>query len=557
MNRRNFIKASFLTTAGLIVGEKLLASNNKTDGYLIRIADEVSAVVNDHVVSLTRNRTGKWEYRDVIISLENTSSGIEVIIEAPDTNLSFVNLYWKINSKKSSKILNDQWERTYGDVSWHKPDEAEILPWYFIEYNGKDTNCFGVKTGAKTFCYWKLTDEKLNLCLDTRTGRKGVRLGNRKLRAAEIVTFRGNTDESPFQTARKFARIMCPTNRKTKQPVYGINDWYFSYGKNSEELILEHTKLIEPLAGGISNRPFSVIDAGWFKGTPSNPDDTSSFGDDMCNSNSKFPDMAKLADKIKNIGMHPGLWTRPLCASYKDPESLLMPLSRNSNKPILDPTIHENLERVRNYFQLYNDWGYELVKFDFTSFDIFDKWGIAMLKDKEMSYGDWNMNDTSFTNAEIVLNLYSIIREAAGSTYIIGCNTFSHLSAGLFELTRIGDDTSGNEWDRTLNMGVNTLAFRGLQQDIFYSCDADCVGLTKKVPWEKNKQWMELLAKSGTPLFISAQPDAIGTEQKEFIKECFEIASQNLPVGEPLDWMDNSLPEKWKLNGEERIFNWT
>jgi alpha-galactosidase len=67
---------------------------------------------------------------------------------------------------------------------------------------------------------------------------------------------------------------------------------------------------------------------------------------------------------------------------------------------------------------------------------------------------------------------------------------------------------------------------------------------------------MELVAKSGTPLFISAQPDAVGTEQKSFIKECFKFASQELPVGEPLDWLETPLPSKWKLNEEIRKFNW-
>jgi len=160
------------------------------------------------------------------------------------------------------------------------------------------------------------------------------------------------------------------------------------------------------------------------------------------------------------------------------------------------------------------------------------------------------------TNAEIIANLYQVIREAAGDTYVIGCNTISHLSAGVFELCRIGDDTSGNEWARTRRMGVNTVAFRGLQQGTFYGADGDCVGLTTKIPWEKNKQWMELVAKSGTPLFISAQPEATGTEQKAFIKECFRWASQPLPVGEPLDWMENPFPQKWKLNGEVVQFNW-
>jgi alpha-galactosidase len=178
------------------------------------------------------------------------------------------------------------------------------------------------------------------------------------------------------------------------------------------------------------------------------------------------------------------------------------------------------------------------------------------MKDAAMTAPGWNMNDRSKTNAEIILQLYKAIREAAGKTYIIGCNTISHLSAGLFELNRIGDDTSGNEWERTRKMGVNTLAFRTIQQGNFYAADGDCVGLTNKIPWSKNKQWMELLAKSGTPLFISAQPEATGSEQKAFIKECFRLASQQLPVAEPLDWMENQFPKKWKLNGKTVEFNW-
>jgi len=67
---------------------------------------------------------------------------------------------------------------------------------------------------------------------------------------------------------------------------------------------------------------------------------------------------------------------------------------------------------------------------------------------------------------------------------------------------------------------------------------------------------MELVDKSGTPLFISAQPEATGAEQKAFIKECFTLASQDLPVGEPLDWLENAFPTKWKLNGETVTFNW-
>ena len=91
---------------------------------------------------------------------------------------------------------------------------------------------------------------------------------------------------------------------------------------------------------------------------------------------------------------------------------------------------------------------------------------------------------------------------------------------------------------------------------VIYATDADCVGLTTKIDWQKNKQWMDLVANSGTPLFISAQPEATGAAQKEFIKKCFTTASKKLPLGEPLDWMENEFPKKWKLNGETVDFNW-
>ena len=62
---------------------------------------------------------------------------------------------------------------------------------------------------------------------------------------------------------------------------------------------------------------------------------------------------------------------------------------------------------------------------------------------------------------------------------------------------------------------------------------------------------------SGTPLLISAQPDAVGAEQKEFIKKRFIAVAKKQPVGEPLDWMNTLTPSKWKLNGKVMNFDWS
>lgn len=556
INRRNFIRTTGISLASVLMAETLFANPNKQKNHLINFPDEVTAMADGHSIQLYGKENQNWMNGGIEVNLINSDKSILVRIQAPGLSLSSVTLKWKTPPKTNSLILNDQWERTYGDASWHQAKDTEVLPWYFMEFDGKDTYGFGVKTAPNSFCFWQIGDSALSLTMDTRSGGMGVQLGNRKLNAAEIVTIKSQPDKSAFQTTRDFTRMMCEKARLPKKPVYGINDWYFSYGNNSEKLIIEHTKLMMPMAGSLSNPPFSVIDAGWFERSPSAPDD-SSWGD-VSTQNLNFGDMSSMAGKIRSIGMRPGIWTRPLCGGHKDPKSIMLPLikGRKVNNPVLDPSIPENLERIKSYFKLYSQWTYEMVKFDYTSFDIFGKWGFEMMKDGSMTELNWKMYDQSQTNAEIILRLYKSIREGSGDNYIIGCNTISHLSAGIFELNRIGDDTSGNEWERTRGNGVNTLAFRGVQHGTFYSADADCVGLTVKADWQKNKQWMELVANSGTPLFISAQPEAIGTIQKSTIKECFNLASQELPLGEPLDWMERKIPNKWKLNGKIEIFNW-
>lgn len=556
MNRRHFIKTTGLSLAATLLYEQAFSATGERITS-ISIPDQVTAIVNNLPVTLVKSGDF-WIYQDVAVSFETTKSSLITFIQAPGVSLSEVTLLWE-SAKTKTRVLNDQWERTYGDASWHQPKEGERFPWYLMQYSEAGTSGLGVKTGASTFCAWGVDNGQLTLTFDTRSGGNGVQLKNRKLKAGEVVSITTKGSETPFETAKRFMKLMCDEPRMPKQPVYGINDWYFSYGNNSSKLIMEHTKLIAPLADGLKNRPFSMIDDGWFKTSPCGPENKWTWGDDMITPNSNFPDMKQLADDIRKEGMRPGLWIRPLSIKAGTKESLLLPQSRTrrADMPVLDPSIPENLETIKNYFKVYKSWSYEMVKFDYTSWDIFGKWGMQMTKDNAITVSDWNMYDTSKTNAEIVSGMYKAIREAAGEIYIIGCNTFSHLSAGLFELNRIGDDTSGNEWDRTRKMGVNTLAFRGIHQGAFYAADADCVGLTTKVPWEKTEKWLQLVAKSGTPLFISAQPEATGEAQKKVIRECFKLASQELPLGEPLDWMETQVPTKWKLNGKVETFDWS
>lgn len=552
--RRKFIYLSGISLAGLITKSW---SPNGTSAHEMAPPDNVEILVDTQWFPLTTVNQVSWQLRDVLVTIKQNDKVLPVKLQAPNVLLSAVRLIWKFPEVSQAQFLGDQWERTYGDSQWQAPDPEKKYPWYLIRHENNDTLCMGVRTGCSSICYWQLKNGSLQLVLDTKSGGKGVKLGGRTLNAAEIITTKRSGNENAFATTRRFCKMMCENPRLPKKPVYGINDWYFAYGNNSAESILSNTRLLAPLAAESTNLPFSVIDAGWAIKSPALPDDCC-WGDDFAISNSKFGDMTKLAAQIKESGMRPGLWTRPLCARQRDRKNLLMPAinGRNDPKtPFLDPTIEENIQRIKRNIAQYAKWGYELVKHDYTTFDIFGRWGFDMQTD--LTVPGWQFNDNSLTNAEIILHLYKSIREAAGSMYLIGCNTISHLSAGIFELNRIGDDTSGNEWERTRKMGVNTLGFRIVQHNTFYAADADCVGLTTKIPWEKNKQWMHLLAESGTPLFISCQPEALGTEQKEMISRSFAQAAKQQDIGEPLDWLTNPLPVQWKLNGKTVNFNWS
>jgi alpha-galactosidase len=553
MKRSHFIRLSASAAAAIVFSRLTSFASNTVQ--LINLPDTIHAKSGEELFQLSFSN-GIYTNSDIEVKLTQRQDALAVYISSPSRQLNTITLHWKYSFASSRLILGDQLERSYGDLGWQPFSSPVNHPWYILLNDGEQTACFGVKTGCNSLCSWTIHKEGIALTLDVSSGGVGVQLGQRQLHAADIVTMQGNGIESAFATAQLFCKRMCPHPRLPKQPVYGINDWYFAYGNNSSALIKEITSLMTGLATDNTNRPFSVIDAGWATYSPLLPDD-GGFMEDFSKPNAKFKDMAAMADDIKKLGMQPGLWTRPLCARHDDKASLLLPSipgRDDPRQPILDPTITENIERVKYNISTYKKWGYQLVKHDYSTYDILANWGFQMKN--AITTPGWRFYDQTKTTAEVMNELYQAIREAAGDMYIIGCNTVSHLSAGVFELNRIGDDTSGKEWERTRKMGVNTLGFRIPQHNAFYATDADCVGLTNDIPWARNKQWMQLVAESSTPLFISPDPKALGREQQSFIKDCFAKAAAIQPIGEPLDWMSNNQPAKWKLNGRKVDFDW-
>jgi alpha-galactosidase len=330
------------------------------------------------------------------------------------------------------------------------------------------------------------------------------------------------------------------------RPVYGGNNWYYTYGRDCSAAGIERdTDLVAELSPSGPNRPFMVIDDGWSVTNTAGPWDRG---------NARFPDMPALAAAMKKRNVRPGIWVRPLYTTAAVPTSAQLHGKPAAGRAILDPTVPEMMEIVRKDIRRMVDWGFEMVKHDYTSYDILGRWGFAM--GAELTDANWHFADRTKTNAEVVLALYRTIREAAGHALVIGCNTFGHLGAGLEELQRTGDDTSGREFHRTRRMGVNTLAFRGPQHRTFFDLDADCAPITPQVPWEFSARWLDLVARSGTALFVSADPKVLDGETRSAVRRAFAAASVSRPLAQPLDWMDTTTPSRWRIDGRTVDYDW-
>jgi len=444
------------------------------------------------------------------------------------------------------RILNDQWERSYGDLEWRCLSGDRVLPWYFLASDGQMLHGYGVATGSASLAFWQVDPAGISLWIDLRNGGGAVHLGERVLDAASVVTRRGATGENAFESARQFCRLLCANPRLPGAPVYGGNNWYYAYGRNCSAGDIERdASLMAELAPAGRNRPFMVIDDGWSVTNTAGPWDRG---------NERFPDMPALAAAIKNSGARAGIWLRPLYTTAPIPESARLRPHAGSRGSILDPTVPEMLDLVRQDIRRLASWGFELVKHDYTSFDLLGRWGSTMGAD--LTESGWHFADRSRTTAEIILALYRAIREAAGEALLIGCNTFGHLAAGLVEIQRTGDDTSGRDFHRTRRMGVNTLAFRAPQQGTFFVVDADCAPITPELPRDRALDWLDLVARSGTALFVSPDPKAVDAGVKDAIRRAFRTASEPQPAAEPLDWMENTTPARWRLQGKVAEYDW-
>ena len=494
----------------------------------------------------TKTVTAKWEnddynLDDINVKLNQDNEHLAIFITAQTSKVKWIKLRWNnLSWDKNVRFLGDAWERGYGDMEWKSMNPNRFMPWYFCAKSEAKSVCYGVKVRPSAMCFWQVDSLGMTLFLDVRCGGSGVNLKGRVIKLADVIACEMR-DCTSFEAMQEFCGQMCEDPILPKYPVYGSNNWYYAYGKSSESEILADCDYILNLTKDIENKPYMVIDDCWqehhrlneYKGGP------------WTKGNEKFPDMKALAEKLVQKGVRPGIWVRLLLNEDENIKNEW----RLSHNNCIDPTNPEALNYIKEDIKRICNWGYTLIKHDFSTFDLFGKWGFQM--SPLVTDDGWHFYDDSLTSAEVVKLLYKAILDASveasnGETLILGCNTIGHLGAGYMHINRTGDDTSGVIWERTRFMGVNTLAFRLPQHGKFYEIDADCVGIDGGISWSMNKQWADVLAQSGTPLFISVRPNILDETEKQELHEILKVASKQEHHVIPVDWEETTCPEHWQ-----------
>jgi alpha-galactosidase len=452
-------------------------------------------------------------------------------------------------------FLGDHWERGYGDLQWRFLQPERVMPWYFAAHDAAAGSTFmaGVKVQPGALCFWTVDGAGISLWLDFRNGGEPSLPGDREISAATVVTLSAESGETPLAALTRFCRLMCPHPRLAPAPICGNNNWYYAYGRDFDARTMRRdAAFLAELAGGHANRPFGVIDAGW---TP-NQNSVCPGGPWTAGDPARFPDLPGLAAEMKALGVRPGIWMRPTAVMAIDDARRLRSGPFNTVEKPLDLTRPENLALIHDDVARIRGWGFDLIKHDFSSFDVFGKWGFEM--GAELTDPGWHFADRTLTNAEIILRHYRTLRAGAGDAILLGCNTIGHLGAGLFEIQRTGDDTSGHVWERTRRMGINTLAYRLAQNGTFFASDPDCAAHTEQTPWEFDRQYLDLVARSGTALFISVDPRTVTAEQRSAFQAAVQLAlSGGTPGGaEPLDWLHTTTPRRWRVGRETVTYRW-
>ena len=490
----------------------------------------------------------KYEY----LVEENSA---KVVVHPGGSPVKYLKLRFRGDLRGVDKVYGDQWERAglKAYLEWRSMMATRAMPWFCYLLDHGAMSCYGVKTGADCFAAFQADTDGITLFLNLCCGNEGTDLKEPMI-ACEVVELFGKRGEDYYKIAADFSGRMCDRPILPKEPVFGVNNWYWAYGNISHESVLEETDQLMRLAEGCKHKPYMIIDDGWQvnRELPA----TDCIGGPW-EPNSRFKDMKKIVEEIHGKGAKAGIWFRPLLTREQIPEAAK--LCEESGGIVLDPSHPYTLEKAERDAEKIRCWGFDLIKHDFTTIDATGQHTLSAEEGHvfELCVKGRRFFDRTKTTATILKNLYKAIQRGAGDAEVIGCNSIGHLTAGIHSLYRIGNDTSGRVFEWTRRDGVNSLMRLPLNNR-FYNADPDCAPFTEQVNFDVSLDYLELCANTGMTTLASVKPGMLSKDEIQKINKVFRIADSGGGNYVIKDYEKNSCPENFiSADGKKEIrYDW-
>jgi alpha-galactosidase len=490
---------------------------------------------------------------DYEYQVSNTSA--KVIVRPSGAPIKHLKLRFRADLSFIDAVLGDEWALAgaagaYSPLTWSSILPNRKMPWFVYLRHGSRLACYGLKTGPNCFGFWQVDAHGLTLFLNLMAGSVGVDL-KEELVACELVERIAPEGEDPYRSAQKFAAVMCDKPVLPKQPVFGVNNWYWAYGNITHQTVLDETDRLLEITAGTKHRPYMVIDDGWqINRALVNPN----YNGGPWLSGQHYGNLEETAHAILEKGAKPGVWFRPLLTMGGMPWQACYRATAAGHT--MDPSHPYTLERVYEDTARLRNWGFELIKHDFSTFDMVGDNMCSMNHGVRITHGNEKLYDQSKTMAMVIKDLYRAIQKGAGDAEVIGCNTVGHLAAGIHSIQRVGYDTSGTSFEYTACNGPNSMMRLPLNGN-FFMIDADCAAFTKEVPFQPNLDFLKACAVTGTTTMAAIAPDILTPEQKKEVAKVFRIADKNQLHCGIENFEKTSSPEIF-VDGDDRFeFEWT
>ena len=478
----------------------------------------------------------------------------KIIVYPSGNPVKYLKLRFSGDLSFVDKVYGDQYERQSfkAYLEWRSVMGSRILPWFCYVVGNQKMACYGVKTGCDCFAMFQVDTHGVTLFLNLCNGNDGTDL-QEPLLACEVVQLFGAEGEDEYDLAKLFAKKMCDNPVLPKEPIFGANNWYWAYSDISFESVLQESDYLKEMTTGCKHRPCMIIDDGWQKHRIAG---RGQYIGGEWEANDRFKDMVKMTDEIRGRGQRAGLWFRPLLTKGNLPQGVAH--ADYDMGVVMDPSHPYTLEKVTADALKIRDWGYEVIKHDFSTLDIT---GLALTSDRHhylLCKEGYCFFDKTKTTATIIKNLYKAIQQGAGDADVIGCNTVGHLLAGIHSLQRVGNDSSGRVFEY-MKMHCMNAVMRLPLNGTFFNVDPDCAAFTEMVPTDINLDFLEMCALTGMTTLASVTPGIFKEKEMRRINEIYKMAdSQKYEYG-IVNYTKTANPEIFISKDKKTVrkFDWS